>query len=281
MAELDDAKTSLAKKMAQGSQGGVGGSLGGQGPQPGGMGLNGASDPVGVQDAQYRGDFSAASRAHMNDVNLRDWGYTGDANNIDQNKYNDAYNNWLYNSNDVLANAMTTESQKQQYQLDKEAKSYGDNLDQMKSNSNNLLSAQADQTLGQGLHNVRKDANSRGLLYSNIREGGEANLKGRVSSMLAHQIADSNAEFDQGLQSRKMSAAQAKIGEASAALERQAQVDSVRQQNQIARGQQMQQLASIAGYAAGRYMNQDSSVNPNAENRQTTGGGHYMSSGSY
>jgi hypothetical protein len=63
-----------------------------------------------------------------------------------------------------------------------------------------------------------------------------------------------------------MTAAQAKIGDISASLERQSQLDQVRQQNTIARGQQMQQLASIAGYAAGSYFNKDNQRPANTSN---------------
>lgn len=237
------------------------------------MQLSGPQSPTRIQAGAFRNDFSKESADHMRGVDLNQFGYKGGANGaFDQKSYDDAYNNWLYNSNDVLANAMTTGGQKLSYKLDNEAKDYRAGLGDMKSQSANLLAKGADQALDAGVHNVRKGANDRGLLYSNMREGDESSLRGRVSGLLAQQIAESNSDFDKSALSREQTAAASKINQAEQAAARQAELDSVRQANSVNRAQQMQQLANIGGYAAGRYMNSGGDKGQVSESKQVSGG---------
>lgn len=255
MAEIETQKMKVANQMAQGSQ-----------PRP----------SMNYQDYLTNGqwDDSKFTNAFGTiDIN--------DPNNDTVKTYDRLQNDWLYQGTGASADAARagsriTPQMLMQNQMDREASSYEANLDQTKAKSANLLTAQADQTLNQGLHNVRSDANKRGLLYSNIRSGNEADLRGRVSSLLARQISESNADFDNSANARKYSAAEAKLNSASAALERQAQVDAIRQQNDVSRAQQMQQLASIAGYAAGSLMS--GSKSQNSPDRMSTGGNRYISS---
>lgn len=166
------------------------------------------------------------------------------------------YNDWLYGSNSAAANNLQgtiSPLANLQGRTDYENKQFQAGLGDMKKQSANLLTKQADQTANLAVRNVRKSDNARGLLYSNIRESGEASAKGRVSSLLAKQIAESNMDYDKSAEARQNSAAQAKLGAAEAALERQSELDNIRQANNTSRAQQMQQLASIGGYAAGRY----------------------------
>ena len=290
MAQIEDQKMKLANKMAAGSMVGTGvvnasgGPLGASSAGPANPSASQGPSPTRIQQGAFRNDFSQASADHMRGVDLNQYGYQGGANGaFDQGSYDNAYNNWLYNSNDVLANAMTTSGQKLSYNLDNEAKKFGQEAGGMKSESANLLSRQADQVAGQAVRGVRKADNSRGLLYSNIREGNEAGAKGRVSSLLAQQIADSNSDIDKSLLTRQQSAAQAKLNQADQAVQRQAEVDSVRQANSVSRMQQMQQLAQMAGYAGGQMASDyrgGSSPSSNGQ-RTSTGGNRYMSSEAY
>jgi hypothetical protein len=261
MAEIDDQKLNVAKKMATSTQD-QSGVL-----QP--IKPAAAMSPTRIQAGAFRKDFSRASTDHMANVDLNQYGYKGGSDGaFDQNSYNDAYNNWLYNSNDVLANALTTSGQKLQYNLEKEAKNYRAGLDTQKYDAAELLKRTAAQSMESGLHNARKGANDRGLLYSNIREGDEQNVRGRVSGLLAQQIADSNSDFDKSALSREQTAAAAKINQVEQAAARQAELDAVRQQNAVSRAQQMQQLAGIGGYAAGRFLSSEAKA-PTVGNQAT------------
>ncbi len=123
----------------------------------------------------------------------------------------------------------------------------------------NDIKAQAGQTLDQGLRQTREGANSRGLLYSGLRQGAEQGLRGRVANAMASQIAGSNADLNKQADARDQTAAQAAMGQAAAAQQAQAQADQMAAENAVYRAQQMQQLSGAIGYGFGRYMELSSS----------------------
>lgn len=268
MAEIEDQKMKLANKMAEGTQA--------QGPK--------ASAPsTNYQDYLTNGQWDDNKFANARGLS-QSFLYDGTQNDQAFKDYEQLTNQWLYEGQGQAADAARAGSristgQVLQHNLDKEANQFASGAGDLKKESQNLLTRQADVTAGQAVRNVRKADNSRGLLYSNIRESNEAGAKGRVSSLLAQQIADSNSDIDKSLLSRQQAAVQAKLNQAEAAQQRQAEVDSIRQANSVARMQQMQQLAQIAGYAGGRIANDyRGGSDPSNGDRKDMGGRRYISS---
>lgn len=120
--------------------------------------------------------------------------------------------------------------------------------------SASIIRRQGGEALGQGTKKIREGANSRGLLYSGMRQGAETDLRGKVANTMASQIQESNSDLMKRADSMDQIATQAKLQGAEKSFQSQLMIDQITQQNQVARAQQMQQLAGMAGYAFGRYM---------------------------
>lgn len=116
-----------------------------------------------------------------------------------------------------------------------------------------LLRGDAGQALDTGLKKTRQNFNSRGLLYSGLREGGEQQVRGRVASALAESEAGARRDTENLITERKKAFASIGLAEqeqrnqlAQAAFEKS-------YQNSIARRQALQQLGQGVGQAAGYY----------------------------
>jgi len=154
----------------------------------------------------------------------------------------------------IQGKSQITPLQRLQYTMERDARDFRRNLPSIMATQRDNLVRNADSTLSTGLSGVRQGMNSRGMLYSGLRQGEESGLRGRVSSLLAQQIADSNAEVMKEADTRNSSYVSANLKALEAARQRQEEIEKIRTQNQIARAQHMQQLAQMGGYALGQGM---------------------------
>ncbi len=139
-----------------------------------------------------------------------------------------------------------------------------------------ILKGDANQSLASGLKNTNQNYNSRGLLFSGMREGADNQVRAGTAANLASGLAGTKEEYSNLKQQQQQ--AYATIG----AAQQQQNVDRAKQtfdtvnQNNIARAQATQQLAGglgqVAGMAYSSYnkspqTNYDS-MNPNNNNYQ-------------
>lgn len=121
---------------------------------------------------------------------------------------------------------------------------------QLKAEEGNIgQTAQA--ALNSGVRHTRENFNSRGLLYSGLREGGEQQVKGDVASEYASGIAGAERGSKNSTEAAK--AAYAAVGLASEqhSLDMANHAFDTANANNIARLQAMQQLGQGVGSAAG------------------------------
>lgn len=109
----------------------------------------------------------------------------------------------------------------------------------------------AGQALGQGLKDTRNNYNSRGLLYSGLREGGENQVRGAVGSQLASTLAGTKRDSANSLSAAQNAYASVDLANQQESLNLAHQAFDTASQNSIARLQAMQQLGSGFGSAAG------------------------------
>lgn len=118
-----------------------------------------------------------------------------------------------------------------------------------------LLTGAAGQALGEGLKNTRENYNSRGLLYSGLRQGGEEKVKTGVAANLESGISGARRDAANSLSAAKNAYAAVDLANAQESLNLAHQAFDTASANNIARMQAMQQfsggLGSIAGYAIG------------------------------
>lgn len=109
----------------------------------------------------------------------------------------------------------------------------------------------AGSAVGQGLKNTRENFNSRGLLYSGAREGGEQQVKSAGASQLAGAMAGSARDSANSTNAAKAAYASVDLATQQDTLNRANQAFDTANQNNIARLQAMQQLGAGIGQAAG------------------------------
>lgn len=122
----------------------------------------------------------------------------------------------------------------------------------MQTDAANDIRNEAGSALDKGIRQTREGANSRGLLYSGLREGAEQGVRGRVANAMASQINQSNSDLSKEADARDSTAAQAALGQAAAAQAAQAEVEKANSENAVFRAQQMQQLTGAVGYGFGQ-----------------------------
>lgn len=137
-------------------------------------------------------------------------------------------------------------------QLGTSAYNFRTGLTSSENDASNDIKNQAGTALDQGIRQTREGANSRGLLYSGLREGAEQGVRGRVANAMASQINQSNSDLNKAADARDNTAAQAALGQAAAAQAAQAEVDKANSENAVFRAQQMQQISGAAGYGFGQ-----------------------------
>jgi hypothetical protein len=110
---------------------------------------------------------------------------------------------------------------------------------------------EAGQALDSGINNTRDNYNSRGLLYSGMREGGEASVRNAVAGQMASGIAGTRQDYQTAQDAQKQAYASVDLANQQDTLNRATQAFDTANQNNIARMQAMQQLGGGLGSAAG------------------------------
>ncbi len=133
----------------------------------------------------------------------------------------------------------------------------------------------AGEALGQGLKNTRENFNSRGLLYSGAREGGEQSVQSAGASQLARSMAGTAQDSANSTNTAKAAYAAVDLANQQDTLNRANQAFDTANQNNIARLQAMQQLGSGVGKAAGTIAGSYSSPTPNSPPVSSDGSYNY------
>lgn len=105
----------------------------------------------------------------------------------------------------------------------------------------------ANNALSSGLKNTRQNYNSRGLLYSGLREGGEAGIKNQVGLNMASNIAGTKRDYESTLSKEKQAYTSLGFAQQQQNLELANQAFETTMKNNIARNQAYEQL----GYGVG------------------------------
>lgn len=134
-----------------------------------------------------------------------------------------------------------------------EAVDFDKSLGGLKTQAGNQIQSEGDLALQSGVKHNNQDFNRRGLLYSGLREAGETGVRGRVASTMATQRAQSNQDLTKMGTAKYTKAAQVGLQGYQDAVNREAEIEGVNLQNQVARAQAMQQLGQTAGYGIGAY----------------------------
>lgn len=159
-----------------------------------------------------------------------------------------------------------------------EAQDYEKNLEGYKTAAGRQIEGEGNLALQSGLKDTKQNFNRRGLLYSGLREAGEQDVKGRVASTMASQKAQSNKELTDLAGAKYNKAAQVGLQGYQQAVEREAQIESIKLQSSVSRAQTMQQLGQVGGYAAGAYYGSQS---PSTSTPNTGTGGYSSSHNPY
>ncbi len=122
--------------------------------------------------------------------------------------------------------------------------------------------------VGTGLKNTRQNFNSRGLLYSGAREGGEQAVKTQGASDLAQSMAVTARDSANRTTAAQDAYAAVDLASAKDQLDRVTNAFDTANANNIARTQAMQQLMGGVGSAAGTIYG---SYNSTAGTNPTTG----------
>lgn len=132
-----------------------------------------------------------------------------------------------------------------------EAYKFRQNLGEMQGDARNDIKAQAGQALDEGIRNTRQGANSRGLLYSGLRQGAEQGMRGRIANAMASQMSQSNRGLANEADAKDRAVASMGLASAQQAQDASSRASEMSVQNSIYRAQQMQQLSGAVGYGFG------------------------------
>lgn len=111
----------------------------------------------------------------------------------------------------------------------------------------------ARRSVDAGVKKTRQNYNSRGLLYSGMREGGESGIKSAAASGLAGDISRTKGDYANLLDQQKQAYAQVGLQQQQQQVESANLAFETATRNSVARAQAYQQLASGVGQAAGYY----------------------------
>ena len=134
-----------------------------------------------------------------------------------------------------------------------EAEDFQKNLPGYQQDASNQIQKEGDMALESGVKGTRENFNRRGLLYSGMRQGAEQDVKGRVASTMASQKAQSNSDLTKLAAAKSEKAAQVGLQGYQQAVQREAEIEGIKLQSQVARAQVMQQLGQTGGQVAGAY----------------------------
>lgn len=144
-------------------------------------------------------------------------------------------------------------------QLGDEAKDFESNIDNYANDQYGLLKREVTDNLDKGLEQTRKNYSSRGLLYSGLRQGAEADKRGEAAGLLAQGRASINTDLSQMAQSKKQIAAQVGLAGYQQALDSAHELSNMQMQNALARRKNAASLGQGLGYAIGSFAPQGGS----------------------
>lgn len=99
-----------------------------------------------------------------------------------------------------------------QQQQQQQAKDFRANMPNMVRMMSENLKSQANQGLSEGLRQTKSDYNTRGLLYSGMRQGKEAQLRGKAQAGLAAGISGINADVENAAHTMDAQAVETGVG---------------------------------------------------------------------
>lgn len=137
--------------------------------------------------------------------------------------------------------------------MGKEAKDFRSNLGKFKNEKYGMVADAGREELANTTKGIRTAANQRGLLFSGMREGEEANARSRMASILAAQRAEINKEAEELATSKEQSVANVGLAGYDAAIKRADDAYSVMLQNEIQRRKGLAQIGEGVGYGFGAY----------------------------
>jgi hypothetical protein len=123
----------------------------------------------------------------------------------------------------------------------------------MEQQEEGLLKRDASDAMGQGIRNTRQNYNQRGLLYSGMREGGEAKVRAQTAGTLESQIASTRQDYAKATDAKQQALVSLGMADEKEKLDRANALFETTTKNNIARQQAFQQLGEGVGYAAGAY----------------------------
>lgn len=141
-----------------------------------------------------------------------------------------------------------------QEQMFKEAKDFREDIPEMAQAQGEELKRQGQASLDAGIKDIRKGMSSRGLLYSGLRQGKEAGLRGQVAMQMARGQAEINSELEDLARAKEYQASRYGLQGYEEALTRYENLYNKQMENALRRRKQMSQIAGAAGYAAGTAM---------------------------
>lgn len=126
-----------------------------------------------------------------------------------------------------------------------------DSLPSQLAQQEGILKLGAGQALGEGLRKTRENYNSRGLLYSGLREGGEQKKRQQVAGALSSGLMGAKRESANSMSAAENAYASVDLQNQQESLALAHQAFDTANSNNIARLQAMQQLGQGVGKAAG------------------------------
>lgn len=144
-----------------------------------------------------------------------------------------------------------------------------------------LLHNEAGSALTEGLKNTRQNFNSRGMLYSGLRQAGEQSLRNQVASSLAKQQVSAARDSDKMVLANKQQLATIGMRANKEAAVRAEQTFEAKMRADIARRQALQQFTEGVGYGAGALYGMGQEQNATPERRNYYGTKQYISPEDY
>lgn len=138
-------------------------------------------------------------------------------------------------------------------ELTDEAKKFRSNIGNYANEQYSLLQQDADQALKEGIKNTRRNFNSRGLLYSGLRQGAEGDIRSQVASGLSGGRVQINKDLEDSASAKERQAASVGLQSYGAALQSAENLYNAQLQNAILRRKALSSLGAGLGYAAGAY----------------------------
>lgn len=151
---------------------------------------------------------------------------------------------------------------------------------ELEGSAENDLRYSASHALSEGLKNTKQNYGSRGLLYSGLRQGGEASVRSNVAGNLAEGLADTKRNYANVAQQQKEAYAALGQQQEQMRLDRANETFDTVTKNNVARAQAMQQLGEGFGRVAGTFAGSQSRTTAATPGSQDRNDYRFMGTGS-